>query len=511
MAVYRMEAKIVTRRTGQSACAAAAYRAGCEIEDHRTGQLHDYTRKRGIEHEEIMTPANAPDWAQDRAQLWNAVEERENRKNSQLARELLLSLPHELDAEQRRELVREYVRQEYVEKKQIAADIAIHEAHRQGDERNHHAHVLLTLRRIEAEGWAKHKERDFTNNREKQAEQMIAERQLWADYQNRAFERAGIEARVDHRSLADRDIDREPEPKLGPVASKMEREGRASNAGDDLRAVRERNAERARLAEDRKIIDLEIERERRRLEQAFREARVQDGYAKAIERDAANENRAREVERETADTPPDDGYAHAVPTEPSYPAVDMQAEIDRRQEEALRGRVAELAAQIEGRGAASLLWNKILGRIAWDAEHQLSAQRDQLAQLEQARSERERQQAQEREEQHRAQQLAQERAQERQQEAKRELEGHGPERADDPSPEPVHARAVEPIPEARAGPEIAPASAPKEPEVSEKELEEQRIAAAKEDAIRRQREQMLEYYREQFAQARERSGPELER
>lgn len=500
MAVYRYEAKLVRRSAGQSACAAAAYRAGCEIEDQRTGQHHDYTRKGGVEHDEIMAPANAPAWAQDRAQLWNAVEARENRQNSQLARELLLSLPHELDAAQRRELVREYVRQEYVEKQRLAADIAIHEAHRQGDERNHHAHVLLTLRRIEEDGWAKAKERGYEIDKEKRAAQIVAEREIWAEHQNRALERAGIEARVDHRSLAERGFDREPEPKLGPVASKMERQGRPSNAGDDLRAVRERNEERARLAEDRKIIDLEIERERRRIEQAFREARVQDGYAKAIEQEVANEN--REPEPEGADVPPDDGYAHAVPVEPEYPVIDMQAEIERRQEEALRGRVAELAGQIEGRGAASIFWNKVLRRIAWDAERQLSAQRDQLAQLEQARTERERQQAQERDARQRAQQLAQE----RQQEAQREVEW-----ADDPSSESLQARAVAPMPEARAGPEIATASAPAEPEVSEAELEEQRIAEAREDAIRREREQMLEYYREQFAQARERDGPDLER
>src|ERR1700682_5114743 len=100
MAIYRFEAKVIARSQGRSATASAAYRAAESIEDERTGTVFDYTRKRGVLHAEIITPPNTPAWMKDRAQLWNAVEKAEKRKDSQLARDLLLSLPHELTREQ---------------------------------------------------------------------------------------------------------------------------------------------------------------------------------------------------------------------------------------------------------------------------------------------------------------------------------------------------------------------------------------------------------------------------
>ena len=109
MAIYRFEAKVIARSQGRSATASAAYRAGESIDDERTGTVFDYTRKRGVLSAEILTPPNTPAWMEDRAQLWNAVEKAEKRKDAQLARDLLLSLPHELTREQRRELVREFV------------------------------------------------------------------------------------------------------------------------------------------------------------------------------------------------------------------------------------------------------------------------------------------------------------------------------------------------------------------------------------------------------------------
>ena len=99
MADYRLSSKIIKRSAGQSAVAAAAYRSGLIITDERTGVRHDYSRKSGVIHSGILAPANTPEWMHDRAKLWNAVEAIETRKNSQLSREIQLSLPHELTPE----------------------------------------------------------------------------------------------------------------------------------------------------------------------------------------------------------------------------------------------------------------------------------------------------------------------------------------------------------------------------------------------------------------------------
>ena len=104
MASYHLSVKTIKRSAGRSATAAAAYRAGLCIEDERTGEMFDYTRRRGVDDHAILTPSRAPEWAKDSASLWNAVEQKENRVNSQLARENVLALPHELNEEQRRVL-----------------------------------------------------------------------------------------------------------------------------------------------------------------------------------------------------------------------------------------------------------------------------------------------------------------------------------------------------------------------------------------------------------------------
>lgn len=256
MAVYRFCATIVGRTAGRSATAAAAYRAAERIEDERTGLAHDYRRRSGVLFREILTPDNAPAWMQDRAQLWNAVERIEKRKDAQLARELQLALPHELNDEQRTELVRSFVREQFVAKGMVA-DIAIHAPDRLGDNRNHHAHVMLTLRDLLGEGFGK-KQRDWNA-----PDQLEEWRREWAEHQNRALERAGSKERVDHRSLEAQGLDREPEPKLGPHAHEMEQRGQPSERGDELRKVRERNQLRDELRKEAEVIDLAIERERR--------------------------------------------------------------------------------------------------------------------------------------------------------------------------------------------------------------------------------------------------------
>ncbi len=261
MAIYRFEAKVIARSQGRSATASAAYRAAESIEDERTGTVFDYTRKRGVLSAEILTPPNTPAWMEDRAQLWNAVEKAEKRKDAQLARDLLLSLPHELTLAQRRELVREFVTSEFVAQGMIA-DVAIHAPDRGADERNYHAHVLLTMRELAGNGFGL-KVREWNATA-----QLEAWREHWADAVNRHLGQHGHAARVDHRSLADQGIDREPEPKQGPVATEMEREDRPSHAGDDRRSTQARNEDRAALQAEldsaaAEIFDLEQERAKR--------------------------------------------------------------------------------------------------------------------------------------------------------------------------------------------------------------------------------------------------------
>jgi hypothetical protein len=271
MAIYRFEAKIISRsggkstvsaaayRTGKCATSAAAYRAAAKLVDERTGESFDYTRKGGVLGAEIVTPENAPAWMQDRERLWNEVEKVEKRKDSQLARDFVISLPHELSAAQRETLTREFVREQFAARGYVA-DIAWHAPDRKGDERNYHAHVMVPLRRVEGNGFAAKKERAPEGQHPSQAwkEELGRLREEWANTANRHLEAAGLDLRLDHRSLAERGIDREPEPKQGPLATKIERDGRESLAGSERKAVKARNAEREGLYAEVTGIDKEI-------------------------------------------------------------------------------------------------------------------------------------------------------------------------------------------------------------------------------------------------------------
>ena len=237
MAQYRLSAQMISRSQGRSAVAAAAYRSGSKLVDERTGEEHDFSRKRGVTHSEIILPPNTPDWMKDRAQLWNAVEKAETRKNSQLARELQLSLPHELTHEQRVELVRSFVTEHCVAKGMIA-DIAFHDpdTHEMADQRNYHAHIMLTTREFFGDQWAKIKNRDWHKK-----DLIEGWRFEWKEHQNAMLKRHGHSERVDHRSLEDQGIFREPQQHMGPIATEIERSGRASHRGNENRDIAARN------------------------------------------------------------------------------------------------------------------------------------------------------------------------------------------------------------------------------------------------------------------------------
>ena len=154
MAIYHLSVKPVSRGVGRSSTAASAYRAAVRVADERTGETFDYTRKRGVEHAEILLPsatAADADWARDRQQLWNAAERAEQRKDARVAREYEVALPYELNAAQRLELVRAFAH-ELADRHGCAVDLAVHAPHRAGDTRNHHAHLLTTTRAVATTG-----------------------------------------------------------------------------------------------------------------------------------------------------------------------------------------------------------------------------------------------------------------------------------------------------------------------------------------------------------------------
>ncbi len=266
MAIYHLSVKTISRGQGRSATAAIAYRAGVEIADRRTGEVHDYTRKRGVEHTEIVIPVDAPEWARDRAELWNRAEEAERRKDARIAREYEFALPWELTAAQRRELAVGFAR-ELVERYGVAADVAIHAPHRQGDQRNYHAHLLTTTRKLDAEGLGEKAEIELSDGKlRKQGravgrEQVERIRQVWERYVNQTLERAGIEARVDHRSLEAQGIERAPTVHLGPKQTQLERLGIATRQGEVNRERRQINAQMIGLSQYRRRMEAETERE----------------------------------------------------------------------------------------------------------------------------------------------------------------------------------------------------------------------------------------------------------
>jgi Ti-type conjugative transfer relaxase TraA len=278
MAIYSLQVKAVSRSTGRSVVAAAAYRAAENVVDDRLGVVWDFTRKSGVLHSEIIAPANAPEWVRDRAELWNAAERAENkttrRANATTGRDIILALPHELTDEQRIAAVREFAAA-LVNRYGVAVDVAVHAPDRHGDMRNHHAHLLMTTRRIGSEGFGqKTRELDDFKTGPGEIEEI---RETWERIGNRALEQAGFDSRIDCRSYADQGVDREATVHLGPVASGMERNGDQTDLGDRNRAAKARNAERERLAGDRdtvsaEIVDLAAERARREAERELRAA-----------------------------------------------------------------------------------------------------------------------------------------------------------------------------------------------------------------------------------------------
>lgn len=303
MAIYHLEAKVVSRGAGRSAVAASAYLSCSRLYNDYDGIQHDYTKKQGLVWQEVFLPEYAPQEWQDREKLWNAVEEVETAKDSRLAREFVVALPIELNREEQIELLQEFIREQFVADG-MCADAAIHDT----DGHNPHAHILLTVRPLDEQGHWQYKtekeylcmrngeERGFTaaefkaaqNERwEKQypykvgkkkvymvpseadaqglaradkhpkstrygrqnpiserwnsEEQLAAWRAVWADVSNRCLERAGHEERIDHRSHADRGLTEQPTIHEGVTARALERKGMIADRCEINRQIKADN------------------------------------------------------------------------------------------------------------------------------------------------------------------------------------------------------------------------------------------------------------------------------
>ena len=282
MAIYSASVKTVSRGGGRSATAAAAYRNGEEITDERTGEVHDYRRRTGVEHVASFAPEGmAP---QPSAELWNRAEAAEVRKNARVAREVLVALPAELTPEQRRELA-QGIAQALADRYGTAGTLAVHTPDREGDQRNHHAHILMTTRRLEPTGELGEKTRELDDvKRGPQEVEWV--RAMIEARTNHALERAGSAERVDRRSLVEQraaaleagdqeraaELDRLPTihegPRVTAIRRECEREQRAPLAPVTRLQV---NNDRRQLAADRaelgsvsaQIIDIEQARAER--------------------------------------------------------------------------------------------------------------------------------------------------------------------------------------------------------------------------------------------------------
>ena len=234
VASYHYTQKPVARSRGQSAVAGAAYRAGERLYDHSVDRTFDYSRRAGVAHAEIVLPTAAAqrdiNWPRNRQALWNAAEKAEKRKDARIAREHEVALPHELNRSQQVALLRAFA-VEIANRYNVAVDFALHKPHRKGDQRNFHAHVYSTTREITPTGLGAKalpelSDTDlFKRGHTPARVELKHMRARWEELQNEHLKAAGLEVRVDCRSLEAQGIDRVPTTHLGVAVSGMERRG----------------------------------------------------------------------------------------------------------------------------------------------------------------------------------------------------------------------------------------------------------------------------------------------
>lgn len=287
MAIYHCTTKTVNRSSGRTAVASMAYRAGEKLTDERTGLTHDFTRKEGVVYTEILSNL---DIELDRSKVWNLAEKSENRKDARTAREWVIALPDELDEEQRKELAREFA-QSLVDRYGVVADLAIHAPSKGGDDKNHHAHILLTTRKAELDTENKlvltqKSEIELSNTKRKSLgmgtsqEEIKQIRATWANLANHALEYAGYRERIDHRSYADQGNQIQATIHEGSKVTQMRRKGIDTEISRFNDTIKQQNSQQLQYKQQHK--EQTLEQGFNRVEKGF-EPWKKDQEAKRLE------------------------------------------------------------------------------------------------------------------------------------------------------------------------------------------------------------------------------------
>ena len=274
MAIYHCTTKTVNRSSGRTAVASMAYRAGEKLEDKRTGLTHDFTRKDGVAHTEIVSNLNIEI---DRSQLWNLAEQSENRKDARTAREWVIALPDELDADQRKDLAKAFATA-LVDHYGVIADLAIHEPSKGGNDKNHHAHIMLTTRKAELDPennltLTTKAEIELSNAKRKSLgmgttqDEIKQIRETWANLANRALERAGIQEKIDHRSYADQNNGLQATIHEGTKVTQLRRKGIDTEISRFNDNVKQQNAQQ--LDQQKQQKESVLQRGLNRVDQGF--------------------------------------------------------------------------------------------------------------------------------------------------------------------------------------------------------------------------------------------------
>ena len=297
MAEFHLHGQIIKRSEGRSAVNAAAYRAGEALYDKRLGVLFDYTRKQEVEESIILGPDHAPAWLFDREMLWNTVEAAERHRAAQLSREFDIALPVELvekDPAAAKAALKSWARDMFVAEGLIV-DINFHDM----ESHNPHAHIMTTMRRVDLEAMEFEAGSVYAFESTKARDQndwgyMDFWRETWADYANAAMEEHDIDARIDHRTLIERGIDREPSIHIGPDAKAMDDRGIETDRATKNAMIWYVNAREFFEENDRYVafLDAEAAEDRRREEERIRK---DEAERKELEASAAIAARASEL------------------------------------------------------------------------------------------------------------------------------------------------------------------------------------------------------------------------
>ena len=237
MAIYRFGKSIIGRTANRRVVAAAAYRSGSRLYDEGIDRHHDFSSKTGVLHSEVILPPGAPQRWSDRETLWNEVERTEHRRDSQLAVDILVTLPDELGQARAIELVRNFARHEFV-RLGMVADLNVHWETGVGGQTNAHCHILLTTRHIEPEGFG------LKQAQWSRLDLLLHWRAAWADHANAELARSGLDVRIDHRSHRARGLALEPHKPVPLAEARAAAEGRTSRRVAVQNALAHRNGDR---------------------------------------------------------------------------------------------------------------------------------------------------------------------------------------------------------------------------------------------------------------------------